>query len=172
MDNLYIDPVAAFFMFTYGFILIFAGKTVIKLMVGVGFGAFLGAVGFVIASIISGPGGGLIVFLLMFIIGVVVGWWIFKASLSFLSGITVWYLLTSLMGIAKFSSISILILMVIIILAYMLIEHAITGVAILVGATLVYVSLESWIGAIPSLIATGFLVMFRIVWLFESKGVI
>jgi hypothetical protein len=172
MLNIIVDPVAAFFLLVYGFVLLFGGKGIVKLIVGIGFGGFLGATGFVLASMVSGVGGGLIVFLFMFILGVLIGWWIFKASLGFLSGLTAWYLLTGLLGIPRVSSTSLLLLLVLIVIFYVLIESAITGVTILLGASLIYLALETWAGSILSLIMVAFLVMFRIAWILDSKGVL
>ncbi|WP_448577671.1 hypothetical protein [Thermosphaera sp.] len=172
MSDIMIDPVAAFFLFIYGFVLLFGGKNIVKLIVGIGFGGFLGAAGFVIASMVSGVGGGLVVFLFMFILGVLIGWWIFKASLSFLSGLTAWYLLTGLFNIPRISSTSLFLLLILIVIFYVFIESAITGVTILVGALLIYVALVTWAGSVLSLIIVVFLVMFRIVWILDSKGVL
>jgi len=108
----------------------------------------------------------------MFTLGVLIGWWIFKASLGFLSGLTAWYLLTGLLGIPRVSSTSLLLLLVLIVIFYVLIESAITGVTILLGASLIYLALENWAGSILSLIIVAFLVMFRIAWTLDSKGVL
>ncbi|MGB9827159.1 MAG: hypothetical protein ACPLSM_01410 [Thermosphaera sp.] len=172
MTDFVIDPVAAFFLFVYGFVLLFGGKSIVKLIVGIGFGGFLGAAGFVLATMVSGVGGGLVVFLLMFIIGVLIGWWIFKASLSLLSGLAAWYFLTGLLNIPRISSTSLLVMIILIVIFYVLVESAITGVAILVGALLMYLALTTWAGSVLSLIIVAFLVMFRIAWILDSKGVL
>ncbi|WP_440059812.1 hypothetical protein ACSU1N_01220 [Thermogladius sp. 4427co] len=128
-----------------GIVLLFAGKLLIKVVVGVGFGVLLAYLALLLLTYLkTGTVIQILGIVIAFIIGFITGWAVFKLSLSIVAGL--WVAIT----VAKYLSLSLLsmfLLAIILIVAFYLIIEPLTSIiAALAGLALIYFSVNALAG--------------------------
>ena len=153
-------PVDAALLVLFGILLIFAGRTMIRILASLIFGGFIGLLGF--GFIVSAGGGiilGFIIGILLFILGLIIGFIVFKIGLSITAGYIIASLtlavllekhLVSIQGYEKLALFVLTILAAVIV--YIIFDYILAlGIAI-VASVLVLQGLTYWFPRTISLI--------------------
>ncbi len=146
------SPIDAVLLVVFGILLIFAGRTMLRILASLIFGGLLGLLGF--GFIVSAGGGfilGFIIGVLLFILGLIIGFIVFKIGLSITAGYIIASLaltilvekhLVSIQGYEKLALFVLTIVAAVII--YIVLDYILAlGIAI-VASTLVFQGLIYW----------------------------
>ena len=148
-----------------GLTLLFAGKFLMRLIVGFAVGTLFG---YIIVKICLLLGFGLLsaVFLgsIGFIIGFFISWFLLKLAISIVVGTSISLMILVLLGLLSSIILALVIVVICIVVAYLLAEHILTVLVILAGASMVYMGFIPFLGYIPSLLVTSVFVILSIYW--------
>ncbi len=129
-------------MVVAGLIVVFAGKTLLKLVIGGAFGALLG---YMIAKLVLMFNGGftaaLVLGFLGFIVGFFLGWFIFKVSIAIVTGFLVGYVLASIFGFLENLPLLIITVLLAIGVSYLLAEKITSIFTLFAGLAIFYAGL-------------------------------
>ena len=153
-------PVDAVLLVLFGILLIFAGRTMVRILASLIFGGFIGLLGF--GFVISAGGGvilGFIIGILLFVLGLIIGFIVFKIGLSITAGYIIASLalavlvekhLVSIHGYEKLALFVLTVLAAVIV--YIIFDYVLAlGIAV-VASTLVFQGLTYWFSRTVSLI--------------------
>jgi len=145
-----------------GIALLFAGRLILKLTVSVGFGVLLAYIGLRVSSVMKlGQIASILVVLILFVIGFLVGWVIFKLSLSIIAGLSTALLLGGYMSLNLLYTL--LLAIILMVIFYLAMEYIITAVAALAGLALIYISVNSLAGGEWALVAVILMLVLAII---------
>ncbi len=145
-------PVDAVLLVLFGILLIFAGRTMVRILASLIFGGFIGLLGF--GFVISAGGGvilGFIIGILLFVLGLIIGFIVFKIGLSITAG----YIIASLalavlvernlVSISGYEKLALFVLTVLAtVIVYIVFDYVLAlGIAV-VASTLVFQGLTYW----------------------------
>ncbi len=129
-------------MVVAGLIVVFAGKTLLKLVIGGAFGALLS---YVIAKLVLMFNGGFVAALVLgflgFIVGFFLGWFIFKISIAIVTGFLIGLVLASVFGFFENLPLLIITVLLAIGISYLLAEKIISIFTLFAGLALFYAGL-------------------------------
>ncbi len=145
-------PIDSALIVLLGILLIFAGRTAIRILASLIFGGFLGLLGF--GFIVSAGGGvilGFVIGILLFLLGLIVGFIVFKVGLAVASG----YLLSAiilvilqekhLVNIQGYEKLALFVLTIIVaVIIYIAIDYLLALGVSIVAAVLVFHGLLYW----------------------------
>lgn len=162
-----IDWFTSILLIIYSLLLVFAGKFLLKLIIGCGFGLILSYFMFKLLVYFNiGVLSSLFLAFIVFIIGFFVGWFIFKVTLSVVTGLVLSVFIGYVFNIISETVLFIVITIVCIVVSYLLIETMISFIVVLTGFILFSIGVYSLTG---NLILSGFLSIIFLVLLIVSK---
>jgi len=154
----------------YGLLLLFAGRFLIKAIVSIGTGVFGGYSAYILSMRMGlGTLGSLVVFLLVFIVLSLIGWFIFKLAFSIVVSVPIWLTVAGLMNLPLSELPSILLLLLIIALIYIIAEPLVAVIAAVGGLLLVYIGASVVAGSTLALVITVLLGLLRVYLYTASK---
>lgn len=147
-----------------GIVVVFTGKTLLKLVIGGAFGVLLG---YIVAKLVLIFNGGFVAALVLgfisFIIGFFLGWFIFKLAIAIITGFIIGLLMASIFGL--FSNIPLLVITVLLSIgiSYLLAEKIISVITLFAGLALFFTGIYHLIdNLLISILATTLLFIFVI----------
>ncbi len=161
-------PVDSALLIVLGILLIFAGRTAIRILASLIFGGFLGLLGF---SIIVSVGGGLIlgfiIGLLLFLLGLILGFIVFKIGLSLAAGyllaLTLFRVLEErhMLNVQGYENMALIVLTIVsAVIIYVVLDYILALGVSVVASVLVFYGMSYWFPrTISSIIALAILVV-------------
>ena len=148
-----------------GLMLLFAGKFLMRLIIGFAVGT---SFGYIVVKVCLFLGFGLFsaVFLgsIGFIIGFFISWFLLKLATAIVVGTSVSLTASMLLGLLSNVGLVLIIVIISIVIAYLLAEHILSALVILTGASMTYIGFSSFFGYIISLLLTAVFVALSIYW--------
>ncbi len=137
----------------YGLILLFAGRFIMKVVVSLGVGFLAGYLAYLTGLRLGfGVLGSLVVFLLVFPLASLAGWYVFKLALSLVASTPIWLVSLKLLGFSRSELPAILLLVLLVVVFYMVSETLVTIVAVIGGLVMIYTGVSSLVNPAVALI--------------------
>lgn len=131
------SPLTALLLVLAGIVLMLIGRTLLRVVVGAGFGLLLAYWTFDLAIRLGlGRTAALVAALVFFLVGFVVGWFIFKLSLSIVASLALSFAIAPAAGLSGIYLFLLIILLTVVF--YMIMNYLLAIVAFVAGAVLVY----------------------------------
>ncbi len=162
---MYSDVATPILLIIGGLTLLFAGKFLMRLIIGFAVGTMFG---YLIVKVCLLLGFGLLsaVFLgsIGFIIGFFISWFLLKLAIAIVVGTSVSLMISIVLSLLGNIILVIMFIIIGIIVAYSLAEHILTALILLAGTSMTFIGFSSFFGYIISLFLTGVFLALSIYW--------
>ncbi|MCY0868236.1 MAG: glycosyltransferase [Desulfurococcus sp.] len=147
----------------YGLILLLAGRFIVKIAVSLGLGLIGGYIAY-LSAIHAGLGytGSLAVFIVVSILVTLVGWFLFRITISLLASLSIWPILANLPFMHRLEVLSILVFILLFLFFYVVSDILVTSITVIAGLALIYVGLSRLSSPLLALLFIVLLVSLRI----------
>ncbi len=162
---MYNDVATSILLIIGGLTLLFAGKFLMRLIIGFAVGTMFG---YLIVKVCLLLGFGLLsaVFLgsIGFVIGFFISWFLLKFAIALVVGTSVSLMISIVVGLLGNIFLVMIFVIIGIIVAYLLAEHILTALVLLAGTAMIFIGFSSFFGYVISLFLTSVFVVLSIYW--------